>query len=169
LLHHSLILHAAESWCIFVFKNAVVEISQGREFFRVSATEAIQTILDVQARYKPIAEDASSVPEHPRIRASAEAEGYLASARSAHYGEGDTFQDTAEAIQLYKLAEAHGAIEADYHLGCLYLDNGEYRDDRLALKHLKTAAAGECGPAYARLGEHFLERTEFGQRTQSVE
>src|SRR5688572_16636236 len=88
----------------------------------------------------------------------ANGEAFRLAATAAHEGGGETLQDSGEAIRLFKLAVACGSHEAEYGLGCLYAEDKEFGDDRLAVKYLLMAAESGHDSGFSRLARFFAER-----------
>ena len=111
-----------------------LRVAQNREFFHGAPSEIIRLIIEVAERDGPV----STVGPHPssdRLRLAGD---------NALFGQGDTLQDTGEALRLYKLASARGSLLAFERIGqiylMLYLASRDRPGRRRALSALKEGA-----------------------------
>jgi hypothetical protein len=108
-----------------------LRVAANREFFYGPPSEIIRVIIEVAERNGPV----------PSIGPRPSADRLLTAADKALFGQGDTLQDTSEALRLYKLAGARGSLIAFERLGqiysALYLASRDHPRRRRAVNALK--------------------------------
>ncbi len=92
-----------------------IRIASNREFFGGPAADIIRVVLKVAA-------DKHVGPDLPPAGRSALE--LLAEGDRHLFGEGDTFEDPAEACRFYKLAASRGSVVAPERLGAVYRQRG---------------------------------------------
>jgi hypothetical protein len=117
-----------------------LRVAPNREFFRGAPSEIIRVILEISERDGP----------HPIIGQPPCAERLRLAADNALFGQGDTLQDTGDALRLYKLAAARGSLIAFERMGQIY--NVLYRESRDRPRRRRAISALKEG---ARRGNYY--------------
>lgn len=132
-------------------------VNDSREFFSLSATEAINTILDVP-------NESTSVNTHFNIEDNNDtyedlADSYYNKAEEYHYGSKDTFQDENEALFYYERSAELGKIEAYRQIGKIWLNNKQNTKEALVYFHKGVDKGDFC--CYAELGSIYIKEGAF--------
>jgi hypothetical protein len=138
-----------------------LRINSNREFFRGTPSEIIRVILEVSEMEAP-QPTISQLPCADRLRIAAD---------NALLGQGDTLQDTGDALRLYKLAATRGSLIAFERMGqiynALYLASPDRPRRRRALNALKEGAQRGNYYCYCELGVLFTAERHVGNFTKS--
>jgi len=87
-----------------------LRVAANREFFRGAPSEMVRVIIEIAHRCGP------APPAAPDLSA----ERFRLAGDNALFGQGDTLQDTSEALRCYKLASARGSLIAYERIGHVY-------------------------------------------------
>jgi hypothetical protein len=133
-----------------------LRVAANREFFRGPPSEIIRVIIEVAERNGPV----PVIGPHPsadRLRIAAE---------RALFGEGDTLQDTGEALRLYNLASTRGSLVAFERIGqiynALYLASHDHPMRRRAINVLKEGVRRGNYYCYCELSVLFAAERQVG-------
>lgn len=137
----------AETYIHTLLEVKGVRLAKNREFFTLSASEAIKAVIQTQSKLDSPApsqqsptvdvplpdsnlygdqtlNELSAIENEPDQ--SEPWEQVLSEAYDYHFGSDDSLQDKSKAIKLYKMAAKLGSEEAHVQLGELYADAGDY-------------------------------------------
>jgi len=133
-----------------------LRVAPNREFFRGAPSDIIRVIIEVAERNGPV----------PMVGPSPSADRLRIAADRALFGQGDTLQDTGEALRLYKLAGARGSLTAFERIGqiynALYLASPDNLKRRRAVNALKEGARRGNYYCYCELTVIFTAERQAG-------
>lgn len=155
---------------IFNFLNDK-KVSDSKEFFRSSTTEAINAVIQADKYFNKIQIETENVHPNKDDILLSETKNppkeiwveILKQADAYYYGWGDDiFQDFEEALDLYKQAATLGSVQAFHKLGDMY-NNGEgvKSDPKQALKYYNEAANRGDDICWGAMAVIYFEINEY--------
>jgi hypothetical protein len=133
-----------------------LRVAPNREFFFGAPSEIIRVILEFSERQGPQCAIAQ-FPCADRLRIAAD---------NALFGQGNTLQDTGDALRLYKLAAARGSLIAFERMGqiynALYFESRDRPRRRRTLNALKEGARRGNYYCFCELGVLFTAERHIG-------
>jgi hypothetical protein len=161
---------SAESFVHTLLKDK--RLSEGKEFFSSSITEAIQAILKAEEFFinsstdnRGSEDDTKSDTASPKSMVQGEElwQDIMDAADSHYNGFGDTLEDHGEALKLYKQAAKLGSIRAFHQIGYMYqYGEGVNIDVKLALHYYKEAANRGDDICWGDMAICYYELKEYG-------